>query len=272
MPLINGTDVFQLTEKGGSELQRANTSLPSVSLEVLLRIDGKATVEQLSQGMPDVALSQVVGTLGALVLDGRISLGTRMHSDALEYDEHSGATAPLAGSTAALKRAERLAADGVSSLQQQGYYVRIARRPAARPKLPTDHKPLVIIIEDEPLLAQFLKHLMGFEGFESRLAANRDEIVRALNEPPPPDLILLDIVLPDTNGFHVLAKIRQHEALRAVPTLLLTAKTTRESVIRGLAGGADGYITKPFQAAILTEAIRTLFGISNQPEPPGWGA
>jgi DNA-binding response OmpR family regulator len=164
-------------------------------------------------------------------------------------------------SAAALSKAAREAGAGVTSLQQQGYYVRIARRPAARPQLPDDRKPLAIVVEDEPHLAKFLKHFLGLEGFEVRIAGTREEIVSALRQPPRPDLVLLDVMLPDADGFDVLMKIREHEALRHVPIIMLTAKTTREAVIKGLAGGADGYITKPFQTDVLVKAIKTMFGM-----------
>ena len=103
---------------------------------------------------------------------------------------------------------------------------------------------------------------MTFEGFEVRTAANRDEIVQAMREPPRPDLVLLDVNLPDANGFDVLAKMRQHPGLRDVPVMMLTTVSTRESIIRGLTLGANGYITKPFQPDVLVKAMRTLFGLS----------
>ena len=72
---------------------------------------------------------------------------------------------------------------------------------------------------------------------------------------------LLDIMLPDTNGFDVLARMKAHPTLRTIPVILLTAKAERESVARGLAGGADGYITKPFQPRVLIKGIRAVLGL-----------
>lgn len=122
-----------------------------------------------------------------------------------------------------------------------------------------------VVVDDEPMLAKFIQSYLSFEGFKVRTAANRAEIVAALREPPIPDLILLDVMLPDADGFDILERVRQHSALKNVPVIMLTAKTTRESVIRGLTGGADGYITKPFGAEALMQAVRAVVGLPEDP-------
>jgi two-component system OmpR family response regulator len=68
-------------------------------------------------------------------------------------------------------------------------------------------------------------------------------------------------MLPDADGFDILAAIRRHPALSAVPVVMLTAKATREGVLKGLAGGADGYITKPFEMDVLMKAIGVVLGL-----------
>jgi DNA-binding response OmpR family regulator len=95
---------------------------------------------------------------------------------------------------------------------------------------------------------------------------SRDDIVIALRQQPPPDLILLDVQLPDVNGFDVLAGMRHHPVLKSMPVIMLTAETTREAVLKGLQGGADGYVTKPFEPDILITAVKTVLGMT--PAPP----
>ena len=94
------------------------------------------------------------------------------------------------------------------------------------------------------------------------VAGNRDEILAALRKPPPPDLILLDVMLPDTDGFEVLTKVREVEALKTVPVIMATGKTSREAVLNGLRRGADGYITKPYDVDVLLKAAGTVLGVS----------
>jgi DNA-binding response OmpR family regulator len=63
------------------------------------------------------------------------------------------------------------------------------------------------------------------------------------------------------NGFDILQRLKAHPALKAVPVIMLTADAARESVMRGLASGADGYITKPFERAILLDGVKAVLGI-----------
>jgi DNA-binding response OmpR family regulator len=76
--------------------------------------------------------------------------------------------------------------------------------------------------------------------------------------------MILDVVLPDVNGFDVLQKMKTHPALKAVPVIMLTAEAKRESVMRGLVGGADGYITKPFEKAVLIAGVKAVLGLGAQ--------
>lgn len=94
-----------------------------------------------------------------------------------------------------------------------------------------------------------------------RLAANRGEIVAALRRLPVPDLALLDIRMPDADGFQVLARIRTHPVLKEMPVVMMTALATREAVLKGLQLGADGYLTKPFSLEVMLRSVRTALGM-----------
>ena len=76
-------------------------------------------------------------------------------------------------------------------------------------------------------------------------------------------------MLPDIDGFEVLGRIRSHPSLKALPVVMLTAKATRESVLKGLHLGADGYVTKPFEIEVLMDAVRTVLGPSETPKGGG---
>ena len=265
---IGDDEVYALTREGEAQLSGARTTLSSSALDLLVRIDGRSNVAAIRSTM--TASAEALAALFEGLLDEGLVAPRQRDDGALDFGALSGISAPLAPSAAAVSKAAREAGAGVTSLQQQGYFVRIARRPAAQPQLPTDRKPLVIVIEDEPQLAKFLKHFLVLEGFEVRVAGTRTEIVEAVRQPPRPDLVLLDVMLPDADGFDVLMKMREHAALADTPIIMLTAKTTREAVIKGLAGGADGYITKPFQTDVLVKAIQTMFGMSHGREPDTW--
>jgi DNA-binding response OmpR family regulator len=97
--------------------------------------------------------------------------------------------------------------------------------------------------------------------FVPRMAANRDGITAALRIAPKPDVALLDVTLPDIDGFEVLLRMKQHPVLKSMPVIMITGKATREAVLKGLACGADGYITKPFDVDVISHAVKSVLGL-----------
>ena len=143
----------------------------------------------------------------------------------------------------------------------RSYYVSIARKSVRRIEPASATGYSVLVVEDDLELQRSLKFLLTMEKFKPRTASNRDEILQALQLPPLPDVVLLDIGLPDTNGFDVLTRMRQYPQLKSIPVIMLTGHAQREDVMRGLAGGADGYITKPFDRDVLLTGIRAVLGL-----------
>jgi DNA-binding response OmpR family regulator len=122
-------------------------------------------------------------------------------------------------------------------------------------------RPLVLVVDEDPDLQRLLKMHLSLEGFSIRSAVKLDEILRGLSKDPAPDLVLLDVHLPDTNGLEVLDRMRADPALKDIPVIILTVESTREAVLTGLRGGVSGYLTKPFEPDVLTRAVRTVLGL-----------
>jgi DNA-binding response OmpR family regulator len=114
----------------------------------------------------------------------------------------------------------------------------------------------ILIIEDEPDLVRGLRDALEFEGFEVLSSGLGREGVRILRERAP-DLVLLDLMLPDANGFSVCEEIRSTHPL--VPVIMLTARSQETDKIRGLDSGADDYVTKPFSVGELVARINAIF-------------
>jgi len=260
---VNPDDVCSLTDKGRSQLQGAGTSLSPEELEVLVRVDGRASAAQLARGARSLAPGRALEILGRLTEQELIAKGGSQ-PDAIPVDDFFTLDVPAAAAGGAASDIDT----SMSRLQQQGYYVRIARRAAVERKLAEGQKLVVLVVEDEPHLGKLLLTYLKLEGFAPRLATGRDQIVAQLRQPPPPDLALLDVTLPDADGFEILARLRQHPALKALPVIMLTAKATRESVLRGLQGGADGYITKPFEIDVLMKGVKAVLGLDGSAAPP----
>ena len=117
----------------------------------------------------------------------------------------------------------------------------------------------ILIADDEPNIVTSLEFLMQQRGYEVRAAANGAEALRQVTEFGP-DLILLDIMLPEMNGFEVCQRIRNNPAWNLVKVVLLTAKGRESEVAKGLALGADAYITKPFATRELLANVQRLLG------------
>jgi two-component system OmpR family response regulator len=170
-PLVTDEDFYALTPRGEAEIQGAKTALPSLALELLVRMDGTTSVAQLRAGMAATPFDEIAHTLSMLLRDKYIGYATASPSDALQFEHMDGIARPHMASRHQPSKAPRDAEAGLKSLEHYGYYVRIARRPAGRPTLPGDRQPCALVIEDELHLAKFLKHFLRFEGFDVRIAS-----------------------------------------------------------------------------------------------------
>jgi len=120
-------------------------------------------------------------------------------------------------------------------------------------------KKKILVVEDEESLLKLESILLTSKGYEVRGVSNGQEALEALAEDPP-DLVLLDIMLPKIDGFEVCRRIKEEEATKHIPVIMLTAKKSREDMARGEKVGADWYITKPFKSAMVIETIQRFLG------------
>ena len=185
-------------------------------------------------------------------------------SDDLDFTKHFSAAykVPEPVPTAQIASdVDKLGLIGVSELQDKGYFTRIVVEdggPKRRLLDPTRIR--IMIVEDDDGTALVIEKSLHTLGCQTLRARNRAEIAEALAAKPLPHLLLLDIMLPDVNGFDVLNRIRQHKALERLPVVMLTSLGDRKDVTRGLLLGATGYITKPVPPSTLIEAIETVIG------------
>ena len=152
-------------------------------------------------------------------------------------------------------------AAGTTELLRTGYYITIARKALKVAPLRHDGRYSILCIDDDKELLGILAKKLSLDGYVIRTAFDRQTIVAELQKLPPPHLILLDVRLPDISGFDLLQKLRQHPRLSSIPVIMLTGHVDPASVLHGMANGADGYVSKPFQFEALGTAIETVLGI-----------
>jgi DNA-binding response OmpR family regulator len=133
------------------------------------------------------------------------------------------------------------------------------------PMAPPGSSPRILLVEDDPSLALGLCDTLEFEGFEVRHARTGQEGMAAMRAEHP-DCIILDLMLPDTNGYKVCEQIRRDDPV--VPIIMLTARSQEADKIRGLEAGADDYVTKPFSVGELVARIRAMFRRMNRSSRP----
>ena len=117
----------------------------------------------------------------------------------------------------------------------------------------------VLIADDEPNIVAALELLLQRNGYEVHVARNGDEAL-AMIEKLKPDLLLLDVMMPSRSGYDVCQRVREREDWRHIKVVMLSAKGRDVEVNKGLALGADLYITKPFSTRELVDRINDLLG------------
>lgn len=117
----------------------------------------------------------------------------------------------------------------------------------------------ILIADDEQNIVISLEFLMKREGYEVSIAADGDEALSRTLEVRP-DLVMLDVMMPKRNGFDVCQAIKNDPELATTKVLMLTAKGRETEMARGLAMGADAYMTKPFSTRELVAKVRELLG------------
>jgi DNA-binding response OmpR family regulator len=117
----------------------------------------------------------------------------------------------------------------------------------------------ILIADDEPNIVISLEYLLQRDGYRVVVARDGQEALDAIAASPP-DLVLLDVMLPRVSGFDVCQTVRENPALAGMPIVMLTAKGREVEVSKGMALGANAYITKPFSTQELLAQIHALLG------------
>jgi phosphate regulon transcriptional regulator PhoB len=129
----------------------------------------------------------------------------------------------------------------------------------------------VLVVEDEPDIRDLVVFHLQREGFRTRTARTGAEALKQIRGVPP-DLVLLDLMLPELDGMEVCRRLRSDPATAAIPVIMLTAKGEEVDRVVGLEMGADDYVTKPFSPKELLARVRAVLRRTRPEEPPAMAA
>jgi CheY-like chemotaxis protein len=258
--LVQGQDrIYSRSSTGSEVLASVDTAVPTDYRRLLALIEGETHSDVIRGSLRQYPDSLLVDWLAELEEIGYVSSRPADTTQDLDF------TALLSASPKVRRvvpedrpRIESQARGARGALYHQGVFLSPDRLKNRAPLRKRPGEIVVLIVEDDPDQAALADLRVSMAGYQVRLARNSNELVNEIRTRAPPDAVLLDIMLPDGNGFDILASFRRHPKLALLPVMLLTVLAAPEDVRRGLALGADGYITKPYSKKILTETIRTV--------------
>ena len=147
---------------------------------------------------------------------------------------------------------------GAGEIASGNYFVNFARK---RPRRKLERSAVtILVVDDDAVTRSLVESVLAGAGYKTRVAGNATEFVAAINKMPLADLLILDIQLPDVSGLKILSKMRQHPRLKTLPVILFTGHAGVEELSRGVALGADGFLSKPARAPALMAAVETVLG------------
>jgi two-component system alkaline phosphatase synthesis response regulator PhoP len=118
-------------------------------------------------------------------------------------------------------------------------------------------KEYILIVDDEPDILELLRYNLMREGFHVGVAGSGEEALKIIRSQSP-DLVLLDLMLPGMDGLEVCRLLRNDNATKHLPVVMITAKGEEADVVTGLELGADDYVTKPFSPRVLSARVKSV--------------
>jgi CheY-like chemotaxis protein len=252
--------IYRRTPVGEKMLTSPDRTCPLEYQRILALIDQDThtdVVRGCLRQFPDTLLADWLAEMEELgYLSSRLTDSTQsLDFTDLFTSRRPAPTPPVQEDRKQLETQTSLAA---SSLGDKGVFLSVDRIRNREPLRKTAGEISVLVVEDDPDQAALADMRVSMGGYSVRLAASLEALRQELYAGRLPEILLLDIMLPDGNGFEILAALRRHPKLALLPVVMLTVITGKENVRRGLELGADGYITKPYSKKIVVETIRAV--------------
>jgi len=252
--------VYIQTAKGREEISAAPGNLGPNLKALLGMFDGRSTVEDLQKKLEKVPLDRLLAALDTLVQQGYLeAAASAPASDDLDFASYLNKPTPMP-TAAQRQQAEQATLTSMRALRQSGFFVNIITQSGKRIPPRSGEKYSILIIDGDQANALMLARELMLAKFDVRSASRENEVLTELGKPPP-DLILMDVVLPDLVGIEILAKLREHPVFKSVPVIVVTAQSQHDDVVAALVYGANGFMTKPVKPEALLDSVKSVLGI-----------
>ena len=258
--------IYRRTEAGDEALRSVDTAIPVDYRRILCVIEGDTHTNVIRGRLRRYRDSLIDAWLAEVEELGFIEASRTSAAYDLDFEPVADQTASSAGDLIEFPdELQQIAAEAKAAgeaLHGKGAYLATARLENREPVAKEPSQITVLLVEDDPDQAALGDLRISMAGYRVRLARSRRETIVDLKTQPAPDVVLLDVMLPDGNGFDILARMREHPRYSLLPVIMLTALAGAEDIRRGLDLGADGYMTKPYSKDLLVDTIRQVLRLA----------
>jgi CheY-like chemotaxis protein len=249
--------IYRLTKSGRDAWESQDAAVPADYRRLLWIMDfhgHTGLLEKLVGSYPGYILNEWLDELEQLGLIEQVPAGEEVERDfAFETDDTQRLDEQMLRD-----ETER----ATSALARTGAYLALDRLRVQQVPMKRPEDTVVLIVEDDPDQLALADLRMTMAGYRVRVAKTANGFLQSMFDDGAPDLLLLDIELPDGDGYDILARMRRHKVLSNLPIVMLTAKNSPDAIGRGLLLGADGYVTKPYTKNILVDVVRRVLNQS----------
>lgn len=244
MPVMNGL-----------ELLKAIRCHPKLYKIPFLMITAEADRNRITEAIGAGVSGMLVKPYKSAQLEQRIAMAMRAPTPSLRTAPPPPPPPPTAAELAAAKAAA--AAPAAPTAAAPAAAAAAPAAPAAPAPELAANRPTVLIVDDAPDNLQLLSALFKDE-YRIRVANNGSRALEICCSDNPPDLVLLDVMMPDIDGFEVARRMREHPAAETIPVIFVTALTGNDARMKGLALGAIDFVTKPIDPDVLKPRVKNL--------------
>lgn len=244
--------IYRLSTSGRRAWEKEDATVPAAFRRILGMLDTDTHTDVLRgylRRYPDQLILEWLAELEEL---GLVESRPEKAVHDLDFTGNFKVPQLIAEDRAQLAR-ESQAAGGV--LERKGVYLAAERLHHRAPSEKAPAETVVLIVEDDPDQLALAQLRVRMAGFAARTADSAAALQAALARSEPPDVLLLDVMLPDGDGFDILARLRASPRHALLAVVMLTVKDSPTDIERGLALGADGYIVKPYSKKLLEDVL-----------------